>query len=59
MSFIRTHWTKISTALFVGSLAITGAVFAKSYFSSDCCHEGAACCKPGAACCNGRAHASK
>lgn len=56
MNWIRSHWSKISTGLFVGSMLVTGAVFAKSYFGNDCCSAGAECCKPGAPCCNGHNH---
>jgi hypothetical protein len=53
MNWIRTHWSKISTAMLVTTMLGVGAVAATSYFANDCCAMGAACCKPGAACCRG------
>ena len=56
MSFLRTHWRKISTLAFLTTLGLAAGLEAHRLMSSgDCCQPGSPCCHPGSPCCH---HAS-
>jgi hypothetical protein len=53
-SFLRTHWSKISTGLLVATLLGMGGVKVYERVAGDCCQPGSACCYPGSSCCHGK-----
>jgi hypothetical protein len=53
MSFLRTHWSKISTALLLATLATVVGVKVYEARAADCCKPGSSCCFPGSPCCAG------
>ena len=52
MTFLRTHWRRVSTGLL--ALALLGAGGSQAYaaLSGDCCTPGSPCCFPGSPCCH-------
>jgi hypothetical protein len=53
LTYIRTHWSKVSTGLLLVTLVGAGGLRAYEHFSGSCCRAGAACCFPGSPCCHG------
>jgi uncharacterized protein (DUF779 family) len=52
LTFVRTHWSKISTGLLLATLVATGGVRIYEHFAG-CCVPGSPCCYPGSPCCHG------
>jgi hypothetical protein len=53
-TFVRTHWSKISTGFLLAAVLGLGGVRVYEHFAGDCCQAGSPCCHPGASCCHGR-----
>ena len=53
LTFMRTHWSKISTGLLLALIAGMGGMTAYERLTGDCCKPGASCCYPGSPCCHG------
>lgn len=54
MTFLRTHWSKISTALLLATLAAAVGVKVYEARAASCCAPGSSCCFPGSPCCAGK-----
>lgn len=52
MTFLRTHWNKITAAAVLTSALAFGGLQLYKYFDGACCSSQASCCNTHASCCN-------
>jgi hypothetical protein len=52
LTFLRTHWRRVSTGLLALTLLGAGGTQAYRAMRGDCCQPGSPCCYPGSPCCH-------